>query len=644
MHTNEVLTYANLIETARNLFPILRSTEQLKFSWGDDEGDSIHVSSDPEVAEAIRIMNNNAAKVCKFTVGSTTGSPPVHQGVSCDGCGLSPIVGDRFKCSVRENFDLCSKCEASQLQPHPMIKIYSPDQSPAAIYVALKENQPGAPQQSFRHHPPPGSGPPGCPPGPGCAWGRGWNRLRERGPHCSRFRNNDCDKGPMRFWRKGLAEAAQHSEQAAMMTAPFLAAADAFAEVLTGKHSEEQQQQQQESVEPSPSADQAAVGDGTEDLDQQLLDEAMRQSLQSLDEPTNCIPQAQATSLHSTATAAAASQRSDATPATVQSQVGHGLSGSYASAGSEKMKNEFSFGKYSQSFAAAPGPRPMARFVADVTLADGSTVAPGATVVKTWRVRNDGAAQWPDGVLLTFSSGDLLAASPSDLVCPVSSLRPGEETDLSVTLQVPDVTGRHVSYFRLRTKEGNIFGQRLWADLRVVNDSPLTAPVGLITPAASTTISSTPAPPTISNPAPPAAVAAAAAAATIASAPPVPQSHATTPDEWVQVSDVPPVLGGTAPTAPAIHEVPPATAAAAAAAAAVVTADPNGVWYRVWSRELRMLADMGFTDRALLLPLLNEHLRVPTSLAPEMNDQPSPEGMQRLLAELLSRSGVAGHS
>ncbi len=31
--------------------------------------------------------------------------------VACDGCGVHPIIGIRYKCSVCENFDYCEMCE-----------------------------------------------------------------------------------------------------------------------------------------------------------------------------------------------------------------------------------------------------------------------------------------------------------------------------------------------------------------------------------------------------------------------------------------------------------------------------------------------------------------------------------------------------
>lgn len=49
----------------------------------------------------------------------------VHTRISCDGCGVKPIVGVRYKCQTCPNFDLCEKCEASGSHPstHALLKI-----------------------------------------------------------------------------------------------------------------------------------------------------------------------------------------------------------------------------------------------------------------------------------------------------------------------------------------------------------------------------------------------------------------------------------------------------------------------------------------------------------------------------------------
>jgi len=48
-----------------------------------------------------------------------------HDGVKCDGCGMYPIEGPRFKCLVCPNFDLCRACEEKGLHPmaHPLAKM-----------------------------------------------------------------------------------------------------------------------------------------------------------------------------------------------------------------------------------------------------------------------------------------------------------------------------------------------------------------------------------------------------------------------------------------------------------------------------------------------------------------------------------------
>lgn len=63
----------------------------------------------------------------------------VHDGVTCDGCGMVPILGPRYKCSVCENFDFCPNCEATKPHDHLFIKIRAPGLRPARIVTVLGE-------------------------------------------------------------------------------------------------------------------------------------------------------------------------------------------------------------------------------------------------------------------------------------------------------------------------------------------------------------------------------------------------------------------------------------------------------------------------------------------------------------------------
>lgn len=118
--------------------------------WVDDDGDLITVSSQLEFNEALRLMTKTPDVVLKFAIHTgevpkapepKTPSAPqanahaasaapeaeaTHSGVTCDGCGMSPIVGIRYKCTGRPDYDLCSACEAKTPQPYPMMKITTP--------------------------------------------------------------------------------------------------------------------------------------------------------------------------------------------------------------------------------------------------------------------------------------------------------------------------------------------------------------------------------------------------------------------------------------------------------------------------------------------------------------------------------------
>lgn len=67
----------------------------------------------------------------------------MHEKVECDGCGVCPIVGPRYKCTVLKDFDYCSKCEATKPHDHPFIKINDPKQAPRALFTVVNEEIPG---------------------------------------------------------------------------------------------------------------------------------------------------------------------------------------------------------------------------------------------------------------------------------------------------------------------------------------------------------------------------------------------------------------------------------------------------------------------------------------------------------------------
>lgn len=64
----------------------------------------------------------------------------VHNRIICDGCGMNPILGVRYKCSVCEDFDYCENCEATIEHSHPFLKIKDPKHHPKAVIAILDED------------------------------------------------------------------------------------------------------------------------------------------------------------------------------------------------------------------------------------------------------------------------------------------------------------------------------------------------------------------------------------------------------------------------------------------------------------------------------------------------------------------------
>jgi len=74
----------------------------------------------------------------------SSSSNVIHSNVTCDGCKVSPILGNRYKCTVCQNFDYCDSCEEkySEIHKHPFLKIRKPEIAPVKILCAINENIP----------------------------------------------------------------------------------------------------------------------------------------------------------------------------------------------------------------------------------------------------------------------------------------------------------------------------------------------------------------------------------------------------------------------------------------------------------------------------------------------------------------------
>lgn len=128
-----------------------------------------------------------------------------------------------------------------------------------------------------------------------------------------------------------------------------------------------------------------------------------------------------------------------------------------------------------ESFPSEPDAkkRQMARMVSHVTIPNGTVLQPGQHFTKTWRLRNDSTAPWPESVELALVGGN--GADMQTTATPIlrGGVLPGGEADVTVELVAPSQPGQYEGFWRLRMHdEGTIqpgfkFGQRLKCEILV---------------------------------------------------------------------------------------------------------------------------------------------------------------------------------
>lgn len=116
-----------------------------------------------------------------------------------------------------------------------------------------------------------------------------------------------------------------------------------------------------------------------------------------------------------------------------------------------------------------PSP-PQARFERDLSFPDRCEVEVGKYIVKTWELTNVGTEAWPIDSKLIFLRGSREICTAEEF--PVKEAKPAERVEVSALLKAPETPGRYVTYFRLSDKDRNLFGPRIWVDVKVIEPRP----------------------------------------------------------------------------------------------------------------------------------------------------------------------------
>jgi hypothetical protein len=127
-------------------------------------------------------------------------------------------------------------------------------------------------------------------------------------------------------------------------------------------------------------------------------------------------------------------------------------------------------------------------YVSDVTIADGTVLAPGEEFVKTWKFQNTGSCDWSEGFWITFSSGEDMDGDDTEIDEAVDA---GDKAEISVSLIAPDDEGTYTGYWQLSTEDGTLFGERVYVLLVVSDEAATSTPTPTATTEATSTATST---------------------------------------------------------------------------------------------------------------------------------------------------------
>jgi len=118
------------------VFPQLKQ-KIFSVTWTDDDGDMVTIATDEELIIALTEMPGpvyklkvdvKSPKKTDDAMNDSNQDSQIHHGVTCDVCEKTPIEGNRYKCVVCDDFDLCGSCEAAGRHPgHNMMRISNPE-------------------------------------------------------------------------------------------------------------------------------------------------------------------------------------------------------------------------------------------------------------------------------------------------------------------------------------------------------------------------------------------------------------------------------------------------------------------------------------------------------------------------------------
>ncbi|NMB91027.1 MAG: hypothetical protein GYA17_21920 [Chloroflexi bacterium] len=103
-------------------------------------------------------------------------------------------------------------------------------------------------------------------------------------------------------------------------------------------------------------------------------------------------------------------------------------------------------------------------FLEDLTIPDGTVVAPGSTMDKRWSVENSGTCNWDDRYSLRLVSGPEMGVDAQQMIFPALS---GSQAEIRIVFTAPSDPGTYRSAWQAYAPDDQPFGDPFYIEVVV---------------------------------------------------------------------------------------------------------------------------------------------------------------------------------
>lgn len=108
------------------------------------------------------------------------------------------------------------------------------------------------------------------------------------------------------------------------------------------------------------------------------------------------------------------------------------------------------------------------KYIADVTIADGTVMKPYEKFQKVWRIQNTGTCKWDEGFGLVLWAGPAMNGTAIYFSGRDKPVEPNGIVDLGIDMRAPAQSGEYTAHWTMINDQGKTFGGDLTVSIKVV--------------------------------------------------------------------------------------------------------------------------------------------------------------------------------